>query len=66
MAFPAGPWVKVRTATLRPNTSGVAPTVISSVTTAASVKAKTRLRVVMTQAQVGSCYVAGTSNAILA
>jgi plastocyanin len=60
-----GAWVKVRTATLRPNTSGVAPTVISSVTTTASVKAKTKLHIVMTQAQVASCYAAGTSNAIL-
>jgi hypothetical protein len=61
-----GTWVKVRTATLRANTSGVAPTVVSSVTATAKVKAKTKLRVVLPQAQVGSCYLAGTSNAILA
>jgi plastocyanin len=61
-----GTWVKVRTATLRANASGVAPTVISSVTATAKVKAKTKLRIVLPQTQVGSCYLAGTSNAILA
>jgi hypothetical protein len=61
-----GTWVKVRTATLRANTSGVAPTVVSSVTLTAKVKAKTKLRIVLPQTQVGSCYLAGTSNAILA
>jgi plastocyanin len=60
-----GAWAGVRSMTLRANTSGVSPTVISSVTVGATVKAKTRLRVVMTQAQVGSCYAAGTSNTIV-
>jgi plastocyanin len=61
-----GTWVKVRTAILRPNAAGVAPTVISSVTLTATVKAKTKLRIVLPQTQVGSCYLAGTSNAVLA
>ena len=59
-------WVKVRTATLRANTTGVAPTVVSSVTLTTTVKARTKLRIVMTQLQVGGCYAPGLSNAILA
>lgn len=59
-------WKGVRTATLRANTSGVAPTVVSSVTFTLKVAARTKLRVVITQKQVGACYLPGTSNAILA
>lgn len=58
-------WLKVRTTTLRANATGVAPTVISSVTFTAKVKARTRLRAVLLQSQVGSCYLAANSNAVV-
>src|SRR5215208_1395347 len=57
-------WVILRSATLRANTTGVAPTVVSSVTFSRTIGRGTRLRVVMGQATAGSCYAAGTSNAI--
>ncbi len=59
-----GTWKGVRTALLRPNSSGIDPTVVSSVTFKLVVKRHTKLRVVMTQRQVGACYLPGTSNAI--
>jgi plastocyanin len=57
-------WVILRSATLRANTTGVAPTVVSSVTFSRAIGRGTRLRVVMGQATAGSCYAAGTSNTI--
>jgi plastocyanin len=59
-------WVLVRTAILRPSSGVIAPTVQSAVTFTLTVKARTRLRVVMSQATVGSCYAAGLSNAVIA
>jgi plastocyanin len=58
-------WVILRFATLRANTTGVAPTIISSVTVTLGAKPKTRLRVVMGAATTGSCYASSTSNTIL-
>lgn len=58
-------WANVRTALLRANTTGVAPTVISSVTLTSRVKARSRVRVVLPQAQVGGCYAPGVSSAII-
>lgn len=55
-------WVTVRSVLLRRNTSGVAPTVLSSATFRSRVKARLKVRVVLPQAQVGSCYLAGRSN----
>ena len=57
-------WVVLRSATLRADTTGVAPTVVSSVTFSRTIGRGTRLRVVMGQATAGSCYAASTSNAI--
>jgi hypothetical protein len=57
-------WVLLRYATLRANTTGVAPTVVSSVTFTQRVSRGTRLRVVMGTATAGSCYAPSTSNAI--
>ncbi len=59
-------WVSLRSAVLRAGTGSVAPTVVSSVTFTSNVKARTKIRVVMSQTAVGSCYAPGTSNAILA
>jgi len=58
-------WTIVKRVLLRANSTGVAPTVISSVTFRASVPARVRIRVILPQLQVGSCYLGGTSNAIL-
>ena len=57
-------WVKVKRVVLKANTTGVAPTVISSAKFRSSLRAKLRVRVVLGQAQVGTCYVAGRSNTI--
>src|SRR5215211_4291059 len=57
-------WVILRSATLRADTTGVAPTVVSSVTFSRTIGRGTRLRVVMSLATAGSCYAASTSNAI--
>jgi plastocyanin len=58
-------WVAVKSVLLRANTTGVAPTVLSTATFRSAVKARIRVRVVITQAQVGTCYLPGTSNTIL-
>ncbi len=58
-------WVNVKRVLLRANSTGVAPTVISSVTFRSSLSGRPRIRVVLPQLQVGACYMAGTSNAIL-
>ncbi len=60
-----GRWVNVRRVLLRPNATGVAPTVISSVTFRSAVPARRKVRVILPQLQVGSCYAPGRSNVIL-
>jgi plastocyanin len=57
-------WVVIRRVVLRANASGIAPTVISSVTFRSRVRARLRVRAVLGQTQVGSCYLAGRSNII--
>ena len=56
-------WVRVRFVVLRVISTG-SPTIVSGATTRTRVKAGTRLRVVLGQAQVGACYVAGVSNTV--
>jgi plastocyanin len=58
-------WVNVKRVLLRADSTGVAPTVISSVTFRSSVPARRRVRAILPQLQVGSCYLAGRSNVIL-
>jgi plastocyanin len=58
-------WVNVKRVLLRANSTGVAPTVISSVPFRSSIRARLKIRVVLPQLQVGTCYVAGRSNVIL-
>ena len=58
-------WIAVKTVLLAANSTGVAPTVITSATFRSTLKAGVRVRVVIGQAQVGSCYLSGTSNTIL-
>jgi plastocyanin len=58
-------WVTVKRVLLHANSTGVAPTVISSVTFRSSIRARLKIRVVLPQLQVGTCYLAGRSNVIL-
>jgi plastocyanin len=58
-------WINVKRVLLRANSTAVAPTVISSVTFRSSITARLKIRVVLPQLQVGTCYVAGRSNVIL-
>ncbi len=57
-------WIAVKSVLLRANTTGVAPTVISTATFRSAIRAGLRVRVVLGQAQVGTCYRSGTSNTI--
>src|SRR5205823_13093707 len=57
-------WVKVKRVTLKANTTGVAPTVITSAKFRSSIRARLRVRVVLGSKQVGPCYAAGRSNTI--
>ena len=57
-------WVKVKRVLLKANTTGVAPTVLTSAKFRSSVKAKLRVRVSLGSKQVGLCYAAGRSNTI--
>src|SRR5436305_737093 len=52
-------WVTVKPVVLRANSTGVAPTVVSSATFRSTIKARLKVRIVMTQAQAGTCYLAG-------
>lgn len=58
-------WVNVKRVLVRANSTGVAPTVISSVTFRSSIRVRLKIRVVLPQLQAGTCYVAGRSNVIL-
>jgi plastocyanin len=57
-------WVKVKRVLLKANSTGVAPTVVSSAKFRAHLRAHLRVRIVLGQRQVGSCYLAGKSNTI--
>jgi plastocyanin len=57
-------WVKVKRLLLRANSTGVAPTVISSLSFRSAIKPRLRVRAVLPQLQVGSCYRPGRSNVI--
>jgi hypothetical protein len=60
-----GRWVKVKRVLLRSNATGVAPTVISSASFRSAIRPRLKVRVVLPQLQVGSCYQPGRSNVIL-
>jgi plastocyanin len=57
-------WRGVKRVLLKANTTGVAPTVLTTAKFRSSLKARIRIRVVLKQTQVGACYLAGTSNTI--
>lgn len=55
-------WVNVKTANLRANSSGVAPTIVSSAAFISRIATGQRVRTVLGQGQAGTCYLAGVSN----
>jgi plastocyanin len=55
-------WTRIKRLLLKSDTSGKAPTVITSVRFRSKVKA--RLRVTLAQRQVGACYLPGRSNIV--
>lgn len=57
-------WRGVKRVLLHANTTGVLPTVFTTAKFRSSLKSKVRVRVVLKQAAVGSCYLAGKSNTI--
>ena len=57
-------WRGVKRVLLHANTTGVFPTVFTTAKVRSSLKSKVRVRVVLKQAAVGSCYLAGKSNTI--
>ncbi len=57
-------WVAIQRVLLRTNATGVAPTVISSAAFRSTIKSGIRVRVILPQLQVGSCYLPGLSNTI--
>lgn len=58
-------WSPIKSVRLATLTLGTAPTKVSSVRFRAVVRAGVRLRIIMTQAQVGGCYAAGRSNILV-
>lgn len=57
-------WVKVRRVLLRANTTGVAPTVVTSAKFRSKIRTRQKVRVVLGPKQVGACYLVGRSNTI--
>lgn len=57
-------WVTVKRVLLRANSTGVAPTVITSAAFRSAIPAQRRVRVLLPQLQVGGCYLPGRSNVI--
>jgi len=59
-------WVNVKSTLLVRGPAATAPTIVSKATFRAAVKARTRLRVSISQFQAGSCYRPNVSNVVLA
>jgi plastocyanin len=57
-------WVALRRVLLKANSTGVAPTVVTSRSFRSSVRGGLLVRVTLGQTQVGSCYAPGLSNTI--
>jgi plastocyanin len=57
-------WVALKSVLLRSNLTGVSPTVITTASFRSAIKAGVRVRGVVGQAQVGSCYLPAFSNTI--
>jgi hypothetical protein len=59
-------WKTVKRVTLRTAKAGTAPTTISSAAFRASVPRRTKLRLLLTQVQAGTCYAPGRSGTVRA
>ena len=59
-----GRWVALKRVVLKANSTGVAPTVITSRSFRSSVRGGLRVRTTLGQAQVGTCYAPGLSNTV--
>jgi plastocyanin len=57
-------WVRVKRVTLKKNTAGTAPTLITSAKFGSRIRTHLRVRITLGSKQVGSCYLAGRSNTI--
>jgi plastocyanin len=57
-------WVKVKRVLLKANTTGTAPTVLTSANFRSSIRARLKVRAALGSKQVGLCYAAGHSNTI--
>jgi plastocyanin len=57
-------WVAVKSVRLKANSTGVAPTVVTSASFRSSVRGGLRVRTTLSQTAVGSCYAPGLSNTI--
>jgi plastocyanin len=57
-------WVALKSVLLRSNTTGVNPTVLTTASFRSAIKVGVRVRGVVGQAQVGSCYLPAFSNTI--
>lgn len=59
-----GRWVALRRVLLKANSTGVAPTVITSRSFRSSVRGGLRVRAILAQRQVGTCHAPGLSNTV--
>ena len=59
-----GRWVALKRVLLKANSTGVAPTVITSRSFRSSVRAGVRVRAILGQTQVGTCHAPGLSNTV--
>lgn len=59
-------WVQVKRIALKTSVAGTKPTVVSSVSFKSTLRAGTRVRVMISKAQAGPCYVAAASKSIRA
>jgi plastocyanin len=57
-------WVRVKRVTLKTSKAGTAPTMITSAKFRSLIRTRLRVRITLGPKQVGSCYLAGRSNAI--
>lgn len=59
-------WVQVKRMALKTSVAGTKPTVVSSVSFKSTLRAGTRVRVMISKAQAGPCYLAAASKSIRA
>jgi plastocyanin len=57
-------WRGVKRVLLKANSTGTAPTVLTTAKFRSSIKSRLRVRVILKQTQVGTCYAPGKSNTI--